>query len=103
LVCYERAPSPVHAGTKAAFYLFSSVPEILVCLLYILPNLNEWYDIPMARQKMKDDKAMKKGTYQGPAYGENGQYADHATVVGEGGYEMKNQVGGKYQPQTYQA
>ncbi|KAM0754320.1 hypothetical protein T439DRAFT_284912 [Meredithblackwellia eburnea MCA 4105] len=67
LFLYEHSPSPnpVGSGTKAAFYLLSSVPEVVVSILYISLNLNTAFEIPEGRRKEKAIKEMKKGTYQG--------------------------------------
>lgn len=68
MVYYYSSPSPVSVGTKVGFYLLSALPELCACILEFAINLNTNYEIREARQKQKDDKAMRDGTYVGSSY-----------------------------------
>ncbi|KAI5481633.1 hypothetical protein MNV49_002859 [Pseudohyphozyma bogoriensis] len=74
IVIYLKDPPPdsTAAGTKLAFYVFSSVSEVIVSILLFAFNLNSTYLIPEAKEKARVEKAMKDGTYRGDYGGIDG-------------------------------
>ncbi|KAM0745804.1 hypothetical protein T439DRAFT_384601 [Meredithblackwellia eburnea MCA 4105] len=100
LFLYEHSPSPnpVGSGTKAAFYIFSSIPEMIVSILYVSLNLNVAFDIPEGRRKEKAIKEMKKGTYTGGEWNVESQN----TSVGNVGYPPERRDVLAYTAEGYQ-
>ncbi|KAI5477000.1 hypothetical protein MNV49_006958 [Pseudohyphozyma bogoriensis] len=63
IVVYEKhtPPNPTSSGTKAAFYIFSSLMELVVVWSYVFFNIKEEFDVAGAREKESIEKSMRGG------------------------------------------
>lgn len=60
---YRHTPiaSPLHPGTKVAYYFLSALPEWACSVLYVAFDLNNEFDLPGAKLREKQAKALKNG------------------------------------------
>ncbi|GAA5966643.1 hypothetical protein JCM21900_001959, partial [Sporobolomyces salmonicolor] len=92
LVIYAHPPSSLSTGSKAAFYVFFSLPEWLVTLAYFGINLEETFDVAEGTRKEKWEKAARKGKVQGEFVGGSASDAEGRGFQMErpGGYPVGN-------------
>lgn len=60
LYANDHVPDSLHRGTKIAFYLLSALPEFVATMLFVAFDLNMEFDIPAARRRKREAKAMRK-------------------------------------------
>lgn len=65
LYLYIHTPSPslISWRSKLAFYLLSTLPELLVTVLYLAVDLNATFDMIEGRKREVVERRMKKGTW----------------------------------------